>query len=116
MQLDHLNGRRCRFIALVSVFSARPVECLLLVVHRQDTECYRHIPLYLQLSLRYVIDAYRDLGLGDRFFTPMFEKLVGAGWVRGMIVAGASEEAIRARWVPDVERYREKRVQYLLYE
>ena len=67
-------------------------------------------------SLRYVIDAYRDLGLGDRFFTPMFEKLVGAGWVRGMIVAGASEEAIRARWVPDVERYREKRVQYLLYE
>ena len=41
---------------------------------------------------------------------------VGAGWVRGMIVAGASEEAIRARWVPDVERYREKRVQYLLYE
>ena len=67
-------------------------------------------------SLRYMIDAYRDLGLGDRFFTPMFEKLVGAGWVRGMIVAGASEEAIRARWVPDVERYREKRVQYLLYE
>ena len=57
-----------------------------------------------------------DLGMGDRFFTPMFEKLVGAGWVRGMIVAGASEEAIRARWVPDVERYREKRVQYLLYE
>ena len=36
--------------------------------------------------------------------------------MRGMIVAGASEEAIRARWVPDVERYREKRVQYLLYE
>lgn len=30
--------------------SARPVECLLLVVHRQDTECYRHIPLYLQLG------------------------------------------------------------------
>ena len=67
-------------------------------------------------SLRYVIDACADLGMGDRFFTPMFEKLVGAGWVRGMIVAGASEEAIRARWVPDVERYREKRVQYLLYE
>lgn len=50
LQLDHLNGRRCRFIALVPVFSARPVECLLLVVHRQDAECYRHIPLYLQLG------------------------------------------------------------------
>ena len=67
-------------------------------------------------SLRYVIDAYRDLGLGDRFFTPMFEKLVGAGWVREMILAGAPEEEIRARWADDVERYREKRVQYLLYE
>ena len=67
-------------------------------------------------SLRYVIDAYRDLGLGDRFFTPMFEKLVGAGWVREMIAAGASDAEIRARWVPEVERYREKRVQYLLYE
>lgn len=46
----------------------------------------------------------------------MFEKLVGAGWVREMIAAGASDAEIRARWVPDVERYREKRVQYLLYE
>ena len=41
---------------------------------------------------------------------------VGIGLVTAHIVAGASEEAIRARWVPDVERYREKRVQYLLYE
>ena len=27
------------------------------------------------LTLRYVIEAYRNLGLGERFFTPMFEKL-----------------------------------------
>lgn len=46
----------------------------------------------------------------------MFEKLVGVGWVREMILAGAPEEEIRARWAPDVECYREKRVQYLLYE
>lgn len=67
-------------------------------------------------SLRYVIDACADLGMGDRFFTPMFEKLVGVGWVREMILAGAPEAEIRARWADDVERYREKRVQYLLYE
>lgn len=29
------------------------------------------------LTLRYVIEAYRNLGLGERFFTPMFEKLIG---------------------------------------
>ncbi|MCD8034181.1 MAG: DUF1343 domain-containing protein [Alistipes sp.] len=67
-------------------------------------------------SLKYVIDAYTDLGLGDKFFTPMFEKLVGAGWVRGMILAGAPEEEIRARWAGEVERYRERRTKYLLYE
>ena len=67
-------------------------------------------------SLKYVMDTCADLGMGDKFFTPMFEKLVGVGWVREMILAGAPEEEIRARWADDVERYREKRVQYLLYE
>ena len=67
-------------------------------------------------SLKYVIDAYADLGLGDKFFTPMFEKLVGVGWVRGMILSGASEAQIRARWADDVARYRERRAKYLLYE
>lgn len=67
-------------------------------------------------TLRYVIDAYRDLGGGQAFFTPMFEKLVGVGWVREMIVAGASDEAIRARWADDVARFRSLRATYLLYE
>lgn len=67
-------------------------------------------------SLRYVMDAYTDLGMGDKFFTPMFEKLVGVGWVREMILAGAPEAEIRARWAGDVERYRERRTKYLLYE
>ena len=67
-------------------------------------------------SLQYVIDAYRDLGMGDKFFTPMFEKLVGAGWVREMIIAGASDAEIRARWADDLNNYRQRRVKYLLYE
>ena len=67
-------------------------------------------------SLKYVIDAYADLGSGTKFFTPMFEKLVGVGWVREMILAGAPEGEIRARWADDVERYRERRTKYLLYE
>ena len=67
-------------------------------------------------SLRYVIDACADLGMGDKFFTPMFEKLVGVGWVREMILAGAPEAEIRARCAGDVERYRERRTKYLLYE
>ena len=68
-------------------------------------------------SLRYVIDAYHDLeALGDGFFTPMFEKLVGAGWVREMIRAGATDAEIRARWLPEAEQFRTLRTKYLLYE
>ena len=59
-------------------------------------------------TLRYVIDAYRDLEtLGDGFFTPMFEKLVGAGWVREMIPRGGYRRrdprplAARGGTVPD---------------
>lgn len=68
------------------------------------------------LSLAYLLDAYHDLGLGEAFFTPMFEKLVGVGWVREMILAGASEAEIRARWQADLAAYRRLREQYLLYD
>lgn len=68
------------------------------------------------LTLRYVIAAYRELGLGAKFFTPMFEKLIGVGYVRDMILAGESEETIRARWQEDVDAFRTVRERYLLYD
>lgn len=67
-------------------------------------------------TLRYLIDAYRNLALGEKFFTPMFEKLVGVGYLREMIIAGASEEEIRARWQIPVEQFKARRAKYLLYE
>lgn len=67
------------------------------------------------LDLMWLCDAYRASEMGDAFFTPMFEKLIGVGWVRGMIEAGASPEEIRARWEPDVARFRQQRRPYLLY-
>lgn len=67
-------------------------------------------------SLKYVIDAYTDLGLGNAFFTPMFEKLVGVGWIREMILDGATDAEIRARWEPEAEAFRTLREKYLLYE
>lgn len=46
----------------------------------------------------------------------MFEKLIGVGYVREMILAGASEAEIRVRWADDVRRFRKLRGRYLLYE
>ena len=67
------------------------------------------------VDLSYVVDAYHDLDLGDKFFTPMFEKLIGVGYVREMIIAGHSAEEIEAMWANDVEMFKRQRAKYLLY-
>lgn len=68
------------------------------------------------VDLGYVIDAYRNMGIGDRFFTSFFELLVGNGQVRRMIEAGKSAVEIKATWQADVEAFKERRRPYLLYK
>ena len=67
------------------------------------------------IDLSYIIEAYHNLDMGASFFTPMFEKLIGVSWVREMIIAGQTAEAIEARWAEDVARFKELRHKYLLY-
>ena len=67
------------------------------------------------VDLSYVIECYRQLG-GEKFFLPIFDKLTGTDYVREMIIAGADAQTIRARWKEDVERFRQTRKPYLLYE
>ena len=67
-------------------------------------------------NLEYVIDAYRNLNMGEKFFTRMFLLLTGVDYVKEMIIAGHSAEEIRARWQDDVARFKEQRRKYLLYE
>ena len=66
-------------------------------------------------TLRYVADALRASGMRERFFNPMFEKLVGTGYVREMLLGGTSEAEIRARWESDLEAYKTLRRKYVLY-
>ena len=66
-------------------------------------------------TLEYVIDAYRNLNMGEAFFTSFFEKLVGVDYIRRMIIEGCTAEEIRAMWRNDVERFKEQRKPYLLY-
>ena len=68
------------------------------------------------VNLEYVVDAYNDLQMGDKFFTPMFEKLIGVGYVREMIKEGHTAEEIEAMWQDELERYRALRRGYLIYE
>ena len=67
------------------------------------------------MNLEYVIDAYNNLKIGDKFFTPFFDKLAGRTYIREMIIAGNSADEIRARWHDDVAKFKKQRKPYLLY-
>ena len=67
------------------------------------------------INLEYVIDAYNNLGIGDKFFTSFFEKLIGNGEIRKMIEEGKSADEIKATWKGDVEKFKKQRKPYLLY-
>ena len=88
-----------------------------------DKECFgvdlRSIPheeiIARGFNIEYIVDAYKRVGVGESFFTPFFEKLVGVDYIRKMIVEGKSPDEIRAKWSGEVEQYKLLRRRYLLY-
>lgn len=69
-----------------------------------------------RINLEYLIDAYRNVGTGDKFFTSFFEKLIGNGKIRTMIASGMTADEIRATWSEDVENFIPLRRKYLIYD
>ena len=67
-------------------------------------------------NLEYIIDAYNNIGIGEKFFTRMFLLLTGVDYIKEMIIAGHSAEEIRSRWQDDVAKFKEQRKKYLLYK
>lgn len=67
-------------------------------------------------DLSYIIDAYNNLKMGDRFFSPFFEKLVGVEYIRKDIITGKSAAEIKEKWFCDVLKFKQQRKTYLLYE
>lgn len=92
----------------------------------------RGLPLDTLLSrgidFSYVIDAYRNLGIGDPFFGKddlgdHFELLTGTRRVREAIESAGEDESpealnarIKAGWADEVAAFKELRKQYLLYD
>lgn len=68
------------------------------------------------IDLSYLIDAYNQVGIGDKFFRSFFELLIGRGDIRKMIEEGRSADEIKATWAGDVEKFKKQRRPYLLYE
>jgi uncharacterized protein YbbC (DUF1343 family) len=70
---------------------------------------FRHVYLF------WLIEIYKNYPVKDKFFLPFFDKLAGTASLREMIVAGKTEEEIRASWQADLAAYKKIRKNYLLY-
>ena len=68
-----------------------------------------------KIQLSWLMDAYKNLGTKNDFFTPYFEKLAGTNTLRQQILSGKSEPEIRKSWQPGLDTFKKIRKKYLLY-
>ena len=71
-----------------------------------------------RLSLTYLLTAYENSPDKATFFLKnnFFDKLAGTAILRQKIIAGATEDEIRASWQPALDNFKSLRANYLLYE
>ncbi|MEX1000951.1 MAG: DUF1343 domain-containing protein [Crocinitomicaceae bacterium] len=71
-----------------------------------------------KLNLFYLIEFYQQLKDKHEFFLTnnFFHLLSGSETLKEQIIAGKSEEEIRKSWQTDLEEFKKKRKQYLLYK
>jgi len=68
-----------------------------------------------QIYLFWLISAYTELGSKPDFFNSGFDRLAGTSSLREQIIAGKTEEEIRATWQEGIEKFKKIRNKYLLY-
>ena len=69
-----------------------------------------------RLELQWLIKAYNKTTDKTKFFNSFFTKLAGTKKLQQQIESGFSEVEIRASWQEDLEKFKEMRKQYLIYE
>lgn len=70
------------------------------------------------LDLFFLLNAYKNYPDKENFFLKnnFFDKLAGTDQLRKQIIEGMSEEEIRDSWQPELDKFKEVRQNYLLYE
>ena len=81
-------------------------------LHQMDPEA----AIAQGINLEYVIDAYHNLNMGEKFFTRFFDLLMGRRDVKQMIMDGKSAAQIKASWAADVAAFKQQRQPYLIYQ
>ncbi|SKB68182.1 Uncharacterized conserved protein YbbC, DUF1343 family [Sphingobacterium nematocida] len=69
-------------------------------------------------TLKYVLDFYNKMPDKSKFFSraEFFDKLAGTDELRKQIIAGKTEDEIKASWQQELAEYKEMRKKYLLYK
>ncbi len=70
---------------------------------------------YKGLYLFWILTSFKDMPDQDKYFNDFFEKLAGTKTLRQQIIAGKTEEQIKATWRPGIEKFKLIRKKYLLY-
>lgn len=68
-----------------------------------------------RITLKYLIDMYKQFPDKENFFIPYIDKLSGYKQFKEQIRQGMSEDEIRASWEPALSKYKEMRKKYLMY-
>lgn len=68
-----------------------------------------------KLRLHWLIGMYSASPYGEGFFTSFFDKLAGTVKLREAVIAGKTEEQIRATWQSGLDGFMKLRRKYLLY-
>lgn len=91
-------------------------------VEQQGNLCYgidlRDLdPNEQTFTLKYLLDFYHKFPNKEKFFSrpEFFDKLAGTDELRKQIIAGLSEEEIRASWKEELDAYKAMRSKYVLY-
>ncbi|MBK7130459.1 MAG: DUF1343 domain-containing protein [Crocinitomicaceae bacterium] len=71
-----------------------------------------------KLDLSYLLEFYKKLNMGTSYFlsTNFINNLAGTDELKAQILAGKTLAEIEASWQEDLERFREMRKGYLIYE
>lgn len=70
-----------------------------------------------KFTLKYILDFYNKMPDKSKFFVraEFFDKLAGTDELRKQIIAGKTEDEIRASWKPELDEYKKMRTKYLIY-
>ncbi|MFN8256856.1 MAG: DUF1343 domain-containing protein [Bacteroidales bacterium] len=106
-----------------SLFTPRDIEGMQMNPEQEGKLCYgvdlrKLEPEKVKFTLKYLIDFYNKFPDKQKFFkrSEWFNLLAGNNVLIEQVKAGKSENEIRETWKPELDKYRQMRKKYLLYD